>query len=174
MPILYSCEENKLEYEDKDEVEIKMMGTGIDKESLEHNLSENDITLIICHSFSLNSNPPIKPKDSGSFRMKENLQEITNGNLRTVIFKEKKKNSLQTLETASGLILTVSPALEKYLEENTRDLGSILEETGQDCNFSQRRLEELLIEGGDGVRISSDAVWICKQWRQSSCDGVRT
>ncbi|GJX98492.1 hypothetical protein Tco_0355511 [Tanacetum coccineum] len=42
---------------------------------------------------------------------------------------------------------------------NTRDLGSILEETGQDCNFSQRRLEELLIEGGDGVRIPCDAVW---------------
>ncbi|GKB26356.1 ribonuclease H-like domain-containing protein [Tanacetum coccineum] len=57
-------EENKLEYEDENEVEIKMMGTGIDKESLEHNLYENDITSIICHKFSLTSNPPIKPKDS--------------------------------------------------------------------------------------------------------------
>ncbi|GJY40795.1 hypothetical protein Tco_0428065 [Tanacetum coccineum] len=70
MPILHSFEENKLEYEDEDEVEIKMMGTGMDKESLEHNLYENDITSIICHNFSLTSNPPIKPKDSGSFRMK--------------------------------------------------------------------------------------------------------
>ncbi|GJS43699.1 hypothetical protein Tco_0568742 [Tanacetum coccineum] len=58
MPILHSFEENKLEYEDEDEVRIKMMGIGMDKESLEHNLYENDITLIICHNFSLTSNPP--------------------------------------------------------------------------------------------------------------------
>ncbi|GKC81745.1 hypothetical protein Tco_1137462 [Tanacetum coccineum] len=77
MPILHSFEENKLEYEDEDEFEIKMMGTRMEKELLEHNLYENDITLIICHSFSLTSNPPIKPKDSSSFRMK-------------VIFDEKK------------------------------------------------------------------------------------
>ncbi|GKE17373.1 hypothetical protein Tco_1424950, partial [Tanacetum coccineum] len=32
MPILHSFEENKLEYEDEDEVEIKMMGTRMDKE----------------------------------------------------------------------------------------------------------------------------------------------
>ncbi|GJT75837.1 hypothetical protein Tco_1042562 [Tanacetum coccineum] len=70
MPILHSFEENKLEYEDEDEVEIKMMGTGMDKESLEHNLYENDITSNICHNLSLTSNPPIKPKDSGSFKMK--------------------------------------------------------------------------------------------------------
>ncbi|GJV92743.1 hypothetical protein Tco_1540556 [Tanacetum coccineum] len=43
MPILHSFEENKLEYEDEDEVEIKMMGTGMDKESLEHNLYEDII-----------------------------------------------------------------------------------------------------------------------------------
>ncbi|GJR81289.1 hypothetical protein Tco_0152074 [Tanacetum coccineum] len=55
---------------DEDEVEIKMMGTRMDKESLDHNLYENDITLIICHNFSPTSNPPIQPKDSGSFRMK--------------------------------------------------------------------------------------------------------
>ncbi|GKB36184.1 zinc finger, CCHC-type containing protein [Tanacetum coccineum] len=70
MAILHSFEENKLEYEDEDEVEINMMGTGMDKESLEHNLHENDITSIICHNFSPTSNPPIKLKDSGSFRMK--------------------------------------------------------------------------------------------------------
>ncbi|GKC57797.1 hypothetical protein Tco_1085395 [Tanacetum coccineum] len=105
MPILHSFEENKLDYENEDEVEIKMMGTGMDKESLEHNLYENNITSIICHNFSLTSNPPIKLKDSGSFRMKE----ITNGNLHRRIFEEKEKNSLQSLETASGFILTASP-----------------------------------------------------------------
>ncbi|GJW68017.1 hypothetical protein Tco_0122441 [Tanacetum coccineum] len=77
MPILHSFKKNKLEYDDEDAVEIKMMGPRMDKESLEHNLYENDITLIICHNFSLTSNPPIKPKDSGSLRMK-------------VIFDEKK------------------------------------------------------------------------------------
>ncbi|GKA35587.1 hypothetical protein Tco_0722078 [Tanacetum coccineum] len=61
MPIIHSFEENTLEYKDEDEVEIKMMGTGMDKESLEHNLYENDITSIVCHNFSLTSNPPIKP-----------------------------------------------------------------------------------------------------------------
>ncbi|GJW46627.1 hypothetical protein Tco_0078273 [Tanacetum coccineum] len=70
MPILHSFEENKLEYEDEDEVEIKMMGTGMDKESLEHNLYEDDITLIICHNFSPTSNPPINPYSLDSSRMK--------------------------------------------------------------------------------------------------------
>ncbi|GJX63411.1 VIER F-box protein 2 [Tanacetum coccineum] len=50
---------------------------------------------------------------------------------------------------------------------NTRDLGSILDETGQDCNFIQRRLEELLTKGGDGIRIPCDAVWNCKRRRQN-------
>ncbi|GJZ89567.1 hypothetical protein Tco_0661349 [Tanacetum coccineum] len=68
MRILHSFGENKLEYKDEDEVEIKMMGTRMDKESLEHNLYENDMTPIICHNFPPTSNPPIKPKDSGSFR----------------------------------------------------------------------------------------------------------
>nr|GEV04726.1 retrotransposable element Tf2 [Tanacetum cinerariifolium] len=70
MPILHSFEENKLGYEDEDAVEIKMMGTNMDNESLEHKLYENDITSIICHIFSLTSNPSIKPKDPGSFWMK--------------------------------------------------------------------------------------------------------
>ncbi|GJZ31580.1 hypothetical protein Tco_0576627 [Tanacetum coccineum] len=75
MLILHSFEENKLEFKDEDKVEIKMMGTRIDKESLEHNLYENDITSIIYHNFSPTSNPPIKPKDSGSFRMKAHLEK---------------------------------------------------------------------------------------------------
>ncbi|GJX25065.1 hypothetical protein Tco_0231361 [Tanacetum coccineum] len=70
MPVLHSFEESKLEYEDEDDVEIKMMGIGMDKELLEHNLYENDISLIICHNFSLTSNLPIKPKDSGNSNMK--------------------------------------------------------------------------------------------------------
>ncbi|GJS67744.1 hypothetical protein Tco_0682309 [Tanacetum coccineum] len=77
MSILHSFEKNKLKYEDEDEVKIKMMGTRMDKESLEHNLYEDNITPIICHNFSPTSNPLIKPKDSGNFRMK-------------VIFDEKK------------------------------------------------------------------------------------
>ncbi|GKB86172.1 hypothetical protein Tco_0958444, partial [Tanacetum coccineum] len=57
---------------------------------------------------------------------------------------------------------------------NTRDLGSILEETRQDCKLAQRRLEELLTEGGDDVKIPCDAVWIFKRWRRNSCDSVRS
>ncbi|GJT77736.1 hypothetical protein Tco_1044461 [Tanacetum coccineum] len=100
MPILHSFEENKLEYEDEDEFEIMMMGTGMDKESLEHNLYEDDITPIICHNFSPTSNPPIKPKDLGNFRMKvvEPLTIHTPPSPhvayfhRNGIFEEKKKN----------------------------------------------------------------------------------
>ncbi|GJS75784.1 hypothetical protein Tco_0725665 [Tanacetum coccineum] len=44
MSILHSFEKNKLKYEDEDEVKIKMMGTRMDKESLEHNLYEDNIT----------------------------------------------------------------------------------------------------------------------------------
>ncbi|GKD65845.1 hypothetical protein Tco_1307953, partial [Tanacetum coccineum] len=54
-------------------------------------------------------NLPVRPKEVEKVRIKETHQ--TNGNLRTRIFEEKKKNSLQTLETASGLILTQSPGL---------------------------------------------------------------
>ncbi|GKA30272.1 hypothetical protein Tco_0716577 [Tanacetum coccineum] len=48
---------------------------------------------------------------------------------------------------------------------NTRDLGLILEETGQDCNFTQRRLKEFLTEGGHDIRKTCDAVWMMKRWR---------
>ncbi|GJX85239.1 hypothetical protein Tco_0336013 [Tanacetum coccineum] len=57
MAILYSFKENKLEYEDEDEVKIKMIGTGMDKESLEHNLYKNDITSRARNSFVYDSNP---------------------------------------------------------------------------------------------------------------------
>ncbi|GJT05287.1 hypothetical protein Tco_0839749 [Tanacetum coccineum] len=42
---------------------------------------------------------------------------------------------------------------------NTRDLGSILEETRQDCKWTQRRHEESVTEGGDDVRKACDAIW---------------
>ncbi|GJS36177.1 hypothetical protein Tco_0534559 [Tanacetum coccineum] len=63
MPVLHSFEENKLEHEDEDEVEIKMMGTGMDKEFLEYNLYKNGITSIICHNFSLTSKPPVRSRE---------------------------------------------------------------------------------------------------------------
>nr|GEU86747.1 hypothetical protein [Tanacetum cinerariifolium] len=101
MPILHSFKEYKLEYEDADEVEIKMMGTKMDKESLEHNLHKNDITSIIGHNFSPTSNPPIKPKDSGNFRMKvvepltiiHHLHPTWHTPIKMVIFDEKKLES---------------------------------------------------------------------------------
>ncbi|GJY30054.1 hypothetical protein Tco_0405821 [Tanacetum coccineum] len=62
MPILYSFEENKLEYEDEDEVEIKMMGTGMDKESLEHNLKRITDHIILSIIFLVNSHPPMQTK----------------------------------------------------------------------------------------------------------------
>ncbi|GKF02721.1 hypothetical protein Tco_0029644, partial [Tanacetum coccineum] len=56
----------------------------------------------------------------------------------------------------------------KTFGRNTHDLGSILEETGQEYNFTQRRLEELLTEDGDGIRITCDAVWMIKRPRQKN------
>ncbi|GJY86021.1 hypothetical protein Tco_0500047 [Tanacetum coccineum] len=90
MPILHSFEENKLEYENEDEVEIKMMGTRMDTESLEHNLYENVITPIICHNFSPTSNPPNKPKNSGSFRMKVIFDEQKLGRYKRLKTKQKR------------------------------------------------------------------------------------
>ncbi|GKE30606.1 hypothetical protein Tco_1445990 [Tanacetum coccineum] len=101
MPILHSFEENKLKYEDEDEVEIKMMGAGMDKESLEHNLYKDDITLIICHNFSPTSNPSIKPKDSGNFRMKYLVHEITLEIAYRKFFIKNKNEFSQSVETAS-------------------------------------------------------------------------
>ncbi|GJY56625.1 hypothetical protein Tco_0455740 [Tanacetum coccineum] len=109
MPILHSFEENKLKYADENEVEIKMMGTRMDKESLEQNLYENDITLSICHNFSPTSNPPIKPKDLGTKVYLLGDKQIPS----VGVFDEKPdkianwhneglKNFSQKVETASG------------------------------------------------------------------------
>ncbi|GKC26615.1 hypothetical protein Tco_1033909 [Tanacetum coccineum] len=64
--------------------------------------------------------------------------------------------------------LSISRITWKTFGGNTYDLGSILEETGQECNFTQRRLEELLTKGGDGVRVTYDDVWMIKRLRQKN------
>ncbi|GKD11230.1 hypothetical protein Tco_1190915 [Tanacetum coccineum] len=133
MPILHSFKENKLEYEDEDEVKIMMMGTGMDKESLEHNLYEDDITLIICHNFSPTLNPPIKPKDSGNFRMKRNSDE-----------KEEKVSP-------NKLYLVTGANIWKAFGGNTRDLGSFGEETDKTTDLHQNLLKIMLTKRGDSV-----------------------
>ncbi|GJY64702.1 hypothetical protein Tco_0466162 [Tanacetum coccineum] len=134
-PILYSFEENRLEYEDEDEVEIKMMGTEMDKKSLEHNLYENDITPIICHKFSPTSNPPIKPKDSGSFRMKV-VEPLT-------IHTPPSPHVAHLIEMVFSTWMT--------FEGNTRDLGSFEEETDKTTTLHQILEEVVHTECGDGV-----------------------
>ncbi|GJZ48248.1 hypothetical protein Tco_0602080 [Tanacetum coccineum] len=96
MPVLHSFEENKLEYKDEDEVEIKMIGTGMDKEFLEHNLYENDITSIICHNFSLTSNPPVRGrgKDSNckiSYNLKTHSLKTNNNFTQQPLITERSK-----------------------------------------------------------------------------------
>ncbi|GJV55318.1 hypothetical protein Tco_1456323 [Tanacetum coccineum] len=60
------------------------------------------------------------------------------------------------------------------LRGNTRDLDSILEETGQDCNFTRSGFKDARIVPGDGVAIPKDDVRTYKRRRQELCDGVRT
>ncbi|GJR83970.1 hypothetical protein Tco_0154755 [Tanacetum coccineum] len=124
MPILHSFEENKLEYEDEDEVEINMMGIRMDKESLEHNLYEDNMTPIICHNFSPTSNPPIKPKDSGNFRMKACMSIPS---LRPCM------HCLVTFSGMSGVskISMSVPGISGGILEKYTLTGLIEEETGQ-------------------------------------------
>ncbi|GKB20827.1 retrovirus-related pol polyprotein from transposon TNT 1-94, partial [Tanacetum coccineum] len=56
---------------------------------------------------------------------------------------------------------------------NTRDLDSIWEEKGQDCNFTRSGFKNRHIVPGDSVVIPSDAVRTCKGRRQELCDGIR-
>ncbi|GJU50527.1 hypothetical protein Tco_1220082 [Tanacetum coccineum] len=108
MTILYSFEENKLEYKDKDAVEIKMMGTGMDTESLEHNLYENDITSIICHNFhQLQIHPSNRRIRVFSTWMAfggntRDLAHLENKRTRLRLYtKSLKKLCIQSVETAS-------------------------------------------------------------------------
>ncbi|GKE26630.1 hypothetical protein Tco_1442014, partial [Tanacetum coccineum] len=73
----------------------------------------------------------------------------------------------EKMEAQYGKFLDMIRAINEVIAfgGNTRDLGSILEETGQDCNFTQRRLKEFLTEGGHGIRKTCDAVWMMKRWR---------
>ncbi|GJZ38533.1 hypothetical protein Tco_0585096 [Tanacetum coccineum] len=89
MPILHSFEENKLEYEDEDVVEIKMMGTKMDKEFLEHNLYENDITSIICHNFSLTSNPPVRGREKTRSHLEYIARRSSIGCVYAIVIKSK-------------------------------------------------------------------------------------
>ncbi|GJV11733.1 hypothetical protein Tco_1353274, partial [Tanacetum coccineum] len=153
MPILHSFEENKLEYEDEDEVEIKMMGTGVDKESLEHNLYRNDITSSICHNFSPTLNPPIKPKDSGSFRMNvvepltihtppsPHMAYLNQNGSKAHLLEDKQIPSVGVFDEVTWMAFG----------GNTRDLGSIGEETNKTTNLHQILEEVVHTECGDGV-----------------------
>ncbi|GKE19147.1 hypothetical protein Tco_1426724, partial [Tanacetum coccineum] len=49
---------------------------------------------------------------------------------------------------------------------NTRDLDSIWEETGQDCNFTRSDFQRVHTVSGDGVWICGDAVRTYKRRRQ--------
>ncbi|GJW52603.1 hypothetical protein Tco_0096688 [Tanacetum coccineum] len=167
MPILPSFEENKLEYEDEDEVEIKMMGTEMDKESLEHIFYENDITPIVCHIFSPTSNTPIKPKDSSIFRMKEFLKKenkfftdpgdgvrINPDSRKAYLLKDKQITSVGVFSTWMAF------------GGNTRDLGSLGEETDEITDLHQILEEVLLTKRGD------DVASIKRRRRDPSSDGV--
>ncbi|GJZ00804.1 hypothetical protein Tco_0518233 [Tanacetum coccineum] len=87
--------------------------------------------------------PPVKKlmvHDSGDF------MEIANGNLCAGIFEERKKNSLQTLETASGLTLEASVSTWMAFGGNTGDLGSFGEETDKTTTLHQIHEEVVHIE----------------------------
>ncbi|GKB27027.1 hypothetical protein Tco_0866428, partial [Tanacetum coccineum] len=167
MPILHSLKENKLEYEDEDEVEIKIMGTRMDKASLEHNHYENDISLIICHNFSPTSNPPITPKDSGSFRMKvvepltihtppsPHVAYLHRNGRKAHLFEDKQIPSVEVFSTWMAF------------GENTHDLGSFGEETDKIMDLHQIYEEVLFTARGDGV------AGIKRRRRDLSSDGVR-
>nr|GEW92002.1 retrotransposon Orf1 [Tanacetum cinerariifolium] len=133
MPILHSFEENKLEYEDENEVEIKMMGTEMDKELLEHNLHKNDITLIIFHNFSLTSNPPIKPKNSSSFRMKvvEPLTIHTPPSPHVAYFHRNGRKAYLLEDKQIPSVGVFDEVFSNWMtfKGNTCDLGSFREET---------------------------------------------
>ncbi|GJV14426.1 reverse transcriptase domain-containing protein [Tanacetum coccineum] len=99
---------------------------------------------------------PINPYSPDSFRM----QEITIGNLRIGIFEEKKKISLQTLETASGLILTASPALGWILEK-IHMTWAHLEKKRTRLRLYTKSLEEIRIqtvETASGFLVTSSGI----------------
>ncbi|GKA49850.1 hypothetical protein Tco_0742923 [Tanacetum coccineum] len=157
MPILHSFEENKLEYEDEDEVEIKMMRTGMDKKLLDHNLYEDDITLIICHNFSPTSNPPIKAKDSGSFRMKVVHHSHTAFTSRGML-PSKKAHLLEDKQIPSVGVFDEVFSIWKAFGGNTRDLGSFGEEMDKTTDLHQHLLRIYTQKLETASQITRDAV----------------
>ncbi|GJR26349.1 zinc finger, CCHC-type containing protein [Tanacetum coccineum] len=155
MPILHSFEENKLEYEDEDAVEIKMMETRMDKESFEHNLYENDIILIICYNFSLTSNPPIKPKDPGNFKMKvvKPLTIHTPPSPHVAYFHQngRKTHFLEDKQIPSVRVFDEVFSIWKAFGGNTCDLCSFGEEMDKITDLHQNLLKIMLTKRGDGV-----------------------
>nr|GEX98055.1 zinc finger, CCHC-type [Tanacetum cinerariifolium] len=55
-------------------------------------------------------------------------------------------------------------------ELKKRKNASIASTLGQDCNFTQQRLEESFTDYGDNVRISCDAIWTSKRQHQNIAD----
>ncbi|GJT25114.1 hypothetical protein Tco_0895051 [Tanacetum coccineum] len=70
---------------------------------------------------------------------------------------------------ASGLVYD-----KEALGGNTRDLDSIWEETGQDCNFTRSGFKNMHTVPGDDIAIPSDAVRTYKRRCRETDDGVRT
>ncbi|GKF12453.1 hypothetical protein Tco_0050379, partial [Tanacetum coccineum] len=54
---------------------------------------------------------------------------------------------------------------------NTHDLDSILEEMGQDCNYTRSGFKDA--RTGEGIAIPNNAVRTYKRRRQKLCDGLR-
>ncbi|GJU71595.1 hypothetical protein Tco_1263000 [Tanacetum coccineum] len=67
-----------------------------------------------------------------------------------------------------------STSLGRHLEEIHVTWALFWKKRDKSTTLHKRRLEELLTEGGDGVRNTCDAVWIIKRPRQRICDGVWT
>ncbi|GJT89820.1 hypothetical protein Tco_1078665 [Tanacetum coccineum] len=65
-------------------------------------------------------------------------------------------------------------ALGRHLEEIHVIWALFWKKQDKSTTLHKRRLEELLKEGGDGVRITCDAVWIIKRSLQKICDDIWT
>ncbi|GJS36872.1 hypothetical protein Tco_0535254 [Tanacetum coccineum] len=71
-------------------------------------------------------------------------------------------------------LVNTNEVIWEALGENTCDLDSIWEETGQDYNFTRSGFKNARIVPGDGVASPSDAIRTYKRQRQKLCDGVIT
>nr|GEY62663.1 hypothetical protein [Tanacetum cinerariifolium] len=101
------------------------------------------------------------------------IEEITNGNLRAGIFEEKKKSSsLQTLEIASGLILTASPGRKSYLLEDKQITSvEILEEIHMTWAYLEKKRTRLQLYTKSLKKLCIQSV---ETVSHVTSDGVRT